>query len=208
MEDKTIVPLSSLVTDVYGSVKDKDIDYEANLKELQRIDKAIRGQSDYYVTQGIPVANRARFVNFFKKVIENPDIKKLIIKYDKNKTLNSDEFIKLHNFYIEVEQDAKIKEKFIRTKKISEQMERIIVKEESIRKMIYCYFDEDCSDIVDKLLDQYEQKLDMIREELVEECKKFSDEDDKRFFERLMRTYELYGSNINVKKIKSILEEN
>ena len=122
--------------------------------------------------------------------------------------MNSDEFIKLHNFYIEVEQDAKIKEKFIRTKKISEQMERIIVKEESIRKMIYCYFDEDCSDIVDKLLDQYEQKLDMIREELVEECKKFSDEDDKRFFERLMRTYELYGSNINVKKIKSILEEN
>ncbi len=208
MEDKTIVPLSSLVTDVYGSVKDKDIDYEANLKELQRIDKAIRGQSDYYVTQGIPVANRARFVNFFKKVIENPDIKKLIIKYDKNKTLNSDEFIKLHNFYIEVEQDANIKEKFMRTKKINEQMERIIVKEESIRKMIYCYFDEDCSDIVDKLLDQYEQKLDMIKEELVEECKKLSDEDDKRFFERLMRTYELYGSNINVKKIKSILEQN
>lgn len=207
MTGKRIVPLSSLVEEIYGSVKEKDADYEANLKELQRIDKAMRGQSDFALTNGILAENRDRFVHFVKQVVRNPGIKKLIIKQGQNKRLTLDEFITLRDFYIDTEKDQTIKEEFIRNKKINEQLERVITKELAIRTMIFCTFDENSSDIAEDLLNRYEEKLDKIRNELIEECKKNSNLDDQRFYERMIRTFEVYDTHINEKKLKSILEQ-
>ena len=197
MTGKRIVPLSSLVEEIYGSVKEKDADYEANLKELQRIDKAMRGQSDFALTNGILAENRDRFVHFVKQVVRNPGIKKLIIKQGQNKRLTLDEFITLRDFYIDTEKDQTIKEEFIRNKKINEQLERVITKELAIRTMIFCTFDENSSDIAEDLLNRYEEKLDKIRNELIEECKKNSNLDDQRFYERMIRTFEVYDTHIN-----------
>ncbi|WP_415339566.1 hypothetical protein, partial [Clostridium perfringens] len=58
-----VYSLRELTTEIYGT-EEGDNSFESNYKELQRLDKALRKNSDYSNVKGILEENKDKYVDF------------------------------------------------------------------------------------------------------------------------------------------------
>ena len=200
---KRVYPLSDLVEEIYDTNKDSE-SFAANYKDLQRIDKVLRGSSDYNKSKGILEENKDKYVKTIKKVIVKGEIKSIINKIRKADTLTEEEHNKYTKFILENLSDDSVKAKIDELDEIGKRISQIESKVKHILKVIPNYFDVDSTDLMNIVLDKYEKGINELHDEIEKKCKELDAIDDERYRQKLLRTLSQYGEkNLKMKNNKS-----
>lgn len=197
--NKKIYPLSDLVEEIYDTNKDSE-SFASNYKDLQRIDKVLRGTSDYDRSKGILEENKDKYVETLKKVISNGDIKSIISKIGKEKKLTEEEHNKYTKFILENLSDDSVKVKVDELDEIGKRISKIESKVKYILNVIPNYFDVESTDLMKIVLDKYEEGINELHDEIKKKCEELDIIDDERYKQKILRTFSKYGEkNLNMK---------
>lgn len=195
---KNIYSLSDLVEEIYDIKSDSE-SFPSNYKDLLRIDKALRGVSDYNVSQGILEENKKKYIQLIKNIIRNPDIKKIVKRIEQNKHLTDEEYNKYTQFMLENLSDDKVGLKVKELGEIRKRIKSIEYKVRYILNIIPRYFDEESIDLMEIVLDKYEQGINKLHDEIKELCEELDSIDDERYKQKLIRTFSQYTEkNLNI----------
>lgn len=201
-EVKKVYPLSKLVGEIYSVNKETSKNYDACYKELQRIDKVLRGTSDYSMTKGILEDYKEKYVLTIKEIVNDNELKKIILKIDSNKKLTEQEHKRYTEFMLKNINDENVKEKVNDMELVRQKIDKINNKVNYIINVIPNYFDVESTDLMKIVLDEYEKEIDKLHERIQKRCEELDEIDDIRYKEKLMKTLTWYGSN-NIKNMKS-----
>ncbi|MBZ9633390.1 hypothetical protein [Clostridium sp. FP1] len=201
-EIKKVYSLSELVEEIYLVNKETSKNYDACYKELQRIDKVLRGNSDYSMSKGILEDHKEKYVSSIKKIVNDSELKKIIAKIGSNKKLTDEEYKKYTEFMLKNINDENIKEKVNDMESIKQKIEKIDSKVKYIINLIPNYFDVESTDLMEIVLDEYEKEIDKLHKKIQERCEELDEIDDMRYKEKLIKTLTGYGSN-NIRNMKS-----
>ena len=197
--NKKVYSLSHLVEEIYNIDKDSN-SFEANYKDLQRLDKVLRGNSDYDISKGILEENKDKYVETLKKVIANDDIKRIIKKMGSKKEITEEEYKKYTKFMLENLADDSMKSKVDELDKIYNKISQIESKIKDILNVIPNYFDVESTDLMKIVLDEYENRIDKLHDDIKKKCKELDVIDDKRYKQKLLRAFSQYGEkNLKMK---------
>lgn len=196
---KKIYPLMDLVEKIYDTDENSE-SFDANYKDLLRIDKALRGVSDYDISQGILEENKDKYIKTVRKVVGNPDIKRIIKKVGLKKTLTGEEHNKYTKFMLENLSDDSVKSKVDELDEIVKRISQIESKVKHILNVIPNYFDVESTDLMKIVLDKYEQGINKLHDEIEKQCKELDSIDDERYEQKMLRTFLQYGEkSLNMK---------
>ncbi|AWZ49679.1 hypothetical protein C3495_13115 [Clostridiaceae bacterium 14S0207] len=201
-EVKKVYPLSELVEEIYLVNKETSKNYDACYKELQRIDKVLRGTSDYFMTKGILEDYKEKYILTIKEIVNENELKKIILKIGSNKNLTEQEHKKYTEFMLKNINDENVKEKVNDMELIRQKIDKINSKVNYIINVIPNYFDVESTDLMKIVLDEYEKQIDELHKTIQKRCEELDEIDDIRYKEKLIQTLTAYGSN-NIKNIKS-----
>lgn len=196
---KKIYPLMDLVEKIYDTDENSE-SFNANYKDLLRIDKALRGVSDYDISQGILEENKDKYIKTVRKVVGNPDIKRIIKKVGLKKTLTGEEHNKYTKFMLENLSDDSVKSKVDELDEIVKRISQIESKVKHILNVIPNYFDVESTDLMKIVLDKYENGINELHDEIKKKCKELDSIDDERYEQKMLRTFLQYGEkSLNMK---------
>lgn len=196
---KKVYPLSDLVEEIYNTNKDSG-SFASNYKDLQRIDKVLRGTSDYDRSKGILEENKDKYVENLKKVINNGDIRSIINKIGKAKKLTEEEHDKYTKFILENLSDDSVKAKVDELDEVGKKISQIESKVKYILNVIPNYFDVESTDLMKIVLDKYEDGINRLHAEIEKKCKELDAIDDERYKQKLLKTFNQYGEkNLKMK---------
>lgn len=202
MEDssKTIYSLKELVEEIYDIDKNSNC-FDSNYKDLQRIDSALRGSSDYYITKGILKENKDKYVKLIKKIISNDEIKKIVKKIGKNKILTEEEDKKYVEFMLDnFDSGDSLKENIEELKKINKRITKI---ENEVKYILYGipkYFECESTDLMNIVLDVYEEGIKKLHQEIKNKCKELDSIDNTVFEEKLIALLKYGEKNLKDEK--------
>lgn len=195
---KEVYSLRELVKDIYGTSEYKDNSFEANYKELQRIDEVLRQNSDYSQLKGILKENKDKYIGLMKDIVSDSDLKKSIEKLNKGKKVKYEELEHIVNIYLK--HNLQLKDRVDRYNDMHRKLEMIQDKEIGLLKGIIEYFTEEELLIVEEnifndtlkkielLTDEYKNKVDKICREAIDTCKYYDKIDDQIYTAKLINT--------------------
>lgn len=198
-ELKKVYPLSELIEEIYNVNKETSKNYDACYKELQRIDKALRGGSDYSMTKGILEEHKEKYVSTIKGIVSDSELKKVIFKLSSNKELTEQELKKYNEFMLKNVSDTNLKEKVNDMDLIRQKIDRITGKVNRAVNIVPNYFEVESTDLMKTVLDEYEKEIDKLHIWMQKRCEELDEIDDIRYKERLMKSLTGYGIG-NIKK--------
>lgn len=193
-----VYSLKSLVSDIYGTSEKMGTTYEANYKELQRIDKIIRRNSDYSQVKGILKENKDKYVALMKDIVFNNDVKSSIEKLNKGKKITYEEIQTIINIYLK--HDPKLKNRVDTYNDMHRKLEIAQGKAIGILKGIIEYFTVEELLIVEEsifndtlskivlLTDEYKNQVDSICKDAIEKCEYYNKIDNQIYTHKLINT--------------------
>lgn len=188
--------------EIFGITDSTQETIDADYKALQRLDRVLRGNSDYNMTQGILAENKHKYIKLMRDVINHSDMKKIIMKLDKGKELTEKEHICYMEFMMEHEEDEQTKEKVALALEIEKKVKKIRNEVNHILHVLCNYFDTDSGDLTKIAVEEYEKGIEMLSKEIEKKCKELDIIEDLRYEEKLYKAVSVYGEkHINTKNI-------
>ena len=199
--EKEVYYLTDLIPEIWD-INDYTLkNIKSYEKELQRIDKSLRGTSDFDKTRGILKQNKDKYVRLVKDIVANSEIKKIITKVGKRKELTELENTLYMEFMMEHEDNQEVKEKIADTLEIEKTVKKIHNEVNHILHVLCNYFDTDSIDLTKIAILEYEAGISSLSKKIKEKCEELDIIDDMRYEEKLRQTFSVYGEK-HIKKEK------
>lgn len=197
---KEVYSLKELVKDIYGVEENVGLGntFEANYKELQRLDKVIRQNSNYSNLKGILAVNKERYVNFIKDIISNSELKKSVEDLNKGKKISYEKLQAVIEVYLKYNDDLRFRVE--RYNYMHNQVEIIQGKSIGILKAIIEYFNEEELLLVEEMIfndtlkkienvtSEYKRQIEMICNDAIKTCQYYDKIEDRIYISKLMKT--------------------
>lgn len=206
-----VYSLRELVPYIFG-VDENNSSFEANYKELVRLNNIVKYNTDYKHMQGILEENKDNYIRLMKNIIESGDVKKLIKKLNEGKALTNKEFEKIIRVFFDSlgNKKSEVEEKVNKIDSLEERMYKIQNMSVYILKEILTYFCEDAffltenvfNDIANDMeiiLDEYDNKVNNLFKKAKAKCNELDELDDEIYSEKIIKGY---ISSIENKKFK------
>lgn len=190
-----VYSLRELTTEIYGT-EEGDNSFESNYKELQRLDKALRKNSDYSNVKGILEENKDKYVDFIKDILKE-GLGNSLIKCNNGKNVSNKDLEKINSIYLKHNNPlkAKLEAYNYMTKKIVDIQSKSI----SILDSIRGYFTEELIfkekeifdntlDEINKLTEEYNQRVNQVYENAKKTCESYDDMDNFLYTQKVIKT--------------------
>ncbi|WP_338631017.1 hypothetical protein [Clostridium baratii] len=196
-----VYSLRELVPYIF-EVDENNSSFEANYKELVRLNNIVKYNTDYKHMQGIPEENKDNYIRLMKNIIESGDVKKLIKKFNEGKSLKNEEFEKIIGVFFASLGNGKneVEGKVNRLHSLEERMYELQDRSTYILKEVLTYFCDDAffltedifNDIANDMeiiLDEYDNKVKNLLKKAKAKCNELDELDDEIYSEKIIKGY-------------------
>lgn len=196
-----VYSLRELVPEIFGVDENREM-FEANYKELVRLNNIVKYNTDYRYLQGVSEENKDNYVRLMKNIIESGDVKKLIKKFNEEKKFTNEEFEKIKNIFLNSlgNERSEVEAKINKVELLEERMYGIQNRSIYILGEVLTYFcDEalfltegvfnDIANEMEAILDEYDNKVNNLLKKAKIKCNELDDLDDEIYINKIIKGY-------------------
>lgn len=196
-----VYSLRELVPAIFGVDENSEM-FEANYKELVRLNNIVKYNTDYRYLQGVSEENKDNYVRLMKNIIESGDVKKLIKKFNEEKKFTNEEFEKIKNIFLNSlgNERSEVEAKINKVELLEERMYGIQNRSIYILGEVLTYFcDEalfltegvfnDIANEMEAILDEYDNKVNNLLKKAKIKCNELDDLDDEIYINKIIKGY-------------------
>lgn len=196
-----VYSLRELVPEIFGVDENREM-FEANYKELVRLNNIVKYNTDYRYLQGVSEENKDNYVRLMKNIIESGDVKKLIKKFNEEKKFTNEEFEKIKNIFLNSlgNERSEVEAKINKVELLEERMYGIQNRSIYILREVLTYFcDEalfltegvfnDIANEMEAILDEYDNKVNNLLKKAKIKCNDLDDLDDEIYINKIIKGY-------------------